>query len=153
MKKSLFRSTVAVMIAIAGTGTTAAGANLAPVAVDDQFYVNRSDYFLRNVVARTGPVAATLNCASGADTPAILVNGLYTGPNISEVACGIRSGLDDAKTVVSSQFFGEIFHSVVNGAETPVSLADVENSGPASGVVKMAAGMMSSRISSALPNS
>ena len=137
MKKSLFRSTVAAIIAIAGAGTTAAGANLAPVAVDDQFYVNRSDYFLRNVVARTGPVAATLNCASGADTPAILVNGLYTGPNISEVACGIRSGLDDAKTVVSSQFFGEIFHSVVNGAETPVSLADVENSGPASGVVKI----------------
>ena len=137
MKKSLFRSTVAVMIAIAGTGTTAAGANLAPVAVDDQFYVNRSDYFLRNVVARTGPVAATLNCVGGADTPAILVNGLYTGPNISKVACGITSGLDDAKTVVSSQFFGEIFHSVVNGSETPVSLADVENSGPASGVVKI----------------
>ena len=127
----------AAMIAIAGAGTTAAGANLAPVAVDDQFYVNRSDYFLRNVVARTGPVAATLNCASGADTPAILVNGLYTGTNSSEVACGVMRGLDDAKTVVSSQFFGEIFHSVVNGAETPVSLADVENSGPASGVVKI----------------
>ena len=137
MKRHILRSTVAAMIAIAGAGTTAAGANLAPVAVDDQFYVNRSDYFLRNVVARTGPVAATLNCASGADTPAILVNGLYTGPNISEVACGITSGLNDAKTVVSSQFFGEIFHSVVNGAETPVSLADVENSGPASGVVKI----------------
>ena len=123
MKKSLFRSTVAAIIAIAGAGTTAAGANLAPVAVDDQFYVNRSDYFLRNVVARTEPVATTLNCASGADTPAILVNGLYTGPDSSEVACGVMRGLDDAKTVVSSQFFGEIFHSVVNGSETPVSLA------------------------------
>ena len=137
MKRHILRSTVAAMIAIAGAGTTAAGANLAPVAVDDQFYVNRSDYFLRNVVARTGPVAATLNCASGADTPAILVNGLYTGTNSSEVACGVMRGLDDAKTVVSSQFFGEIFHSVVNGSETPVSLADVENSGPASGVVKI----------------
>ena len=122
---------------IPATASTAAGANLAPVAVDDQFYVNRSDYFLRNVVARTGPVAATLNCVGGADTPAILVNGLYTGPDSSEVACGVMRGLDDAKTVVSSQFFGEIFHSVVNGSEPPVSLADVENSGPASGVVTM----------------
>ena len=113
--------------------------NLAPVAVDDQFYVNRSDYFLRTVVARTGPVATTLNCASGADTPAILVNGLYTGPGSTEVAYGTMPGTDssDVKTVADSQFFGEIFHAVVNGSETPVSLADVGNSGPTSGVVRI----------------
>ena len=96
--------------------------NLAPVAVDDHFYINRSDYFLRTVVAHTDPVAATLNYASGADTPAILVNGLYTGPGSSEVAYGAMPGTnaEDVKTVVDSQFFGEIFHAVVNGSETPV---------------------------------
>ena len=114
MKKSLFRSTVAAIIAIAGAGTTAAGANLAPVAVDDQFYVNRSDYFLRNVVARTGPVAATLNCASGADTPAILVNGLYTGTNSSEVACGVMRGLGDSASALRFLLVSTVVNTVLD---------------------------------------
>ena len=116
-------------------------ANLAPVAVDDQFYVNRCDFFLTDVTAGTADAAASLNRAEGADTPAILVNGLYLGPASAEVACGVRLGTDgdNVKTVPPSQFFGEIFRSVVNGAENPVSLADIRNSGPVSGVVRIGA--------------
>ncbi|MBP3730189.1 MAG: VWA domain-containing protein, partial [Mailhella sp.] len=115
--------------------------NEPPVAVDDSFWINKSDYFLTDVSANTSTAVVSLHQASGADTPAILVNGLYTykGSPSNEVAFGAAKHVDEVNTVVASQFFGEIFHSVINDTQNPVSLADMQNSGTAAGVVQMTA--------------